>query len=290
MRFVIFGVIFLLAGAASPSGWAFDPIRLTFEEGFDLATEKRRAGDRPRLVTSAGRGASFDFTVDVGTEYQVWLDDKNAASGRRSLALKIYSKKNENVKDKIELNIVKHTDDGKLTLGSSPRFVSFNFMLDPSYEAPRQWLIHFQAWQCCALLPPPFAIRVAPKKDVRGEVEFRFVVRDDKLHQSDERSEGVEVHRMTVPRGKWQTMVLELAPSAKALGKQGRIVAWYNGNEVLNYKGDWGYEPQTKSSAAGTVQPDMALKIGIYRPRQTTVQTIYFDNVRYGPTYKSVTN
>jgi hypothetical protein len=58
------------------------------------------------------------------------------------------------------------------------RFVAFSFMLDPTYEAPKAWLIHFQAWQCRGG-HPPFTLEVAPGPDRMGPIDRSFGLRDD---------------------------------------------------------------------------------------------------------------
>jgi hypothetical protein len=278
-----FVAIFL--GLVCPAAWPFDPVRLDFEDGFQLDKYRFRGEERPLL---RGAARNFDFTVDPGTQYDVWLDTQNASAGRRALAMKIFSDRDDGVKDKIELNVVKHNEPEKLALeGNRARYVAFDFMLDPRYEAPRSWVIHFQAWQCCGK-PPPFAIRVAPKRDVNSEIEFRFLVRDDVTERTNPRSEGREIYRMTVARGRWNNMALWLEPSMNDDGRDGRVTLWYNGVQLLDYRGDWGYRPVPTRVQGHKLTADFAVKIGIYRPRQTTVQTIYIDNVRFGPTPASV--
>jgi hypothetical protein len=287
MRNLLAGFVACLLGGFPVPAWSFEPVQLSFETGFHLGRTVIRGSEQPRLH---GPTRSFDFTVDTGTQYDVWLDAKNAAASQRSLALKIYSDSDEGVKDKIELNVVKHNQPERLTIGDNgARYLSFDFMLDPEYEAPRAWVIHVQAWQCCGK-PPPFAIRVAPKAHVRSEVEFRFLVRDDVTERTNPRSEGREIHRMTVPRGRWNNMAIFMQPSVGDDGRDGRLIVWYNRAQTLDYRGSWGYRSEQLTRQGRAMSPHMAVKIGIYRKRQATMQTIFVDNVRFGSTYESVMN
>lgn len=287
MRNFLAGFFLCLLAVLSLPAWSFDPVQLDFEERFLLNKAEVRGQEQPRL---RGPVRDFDFTVDTGTQYDVWLDARHAASGRRSLALKIYSERNENVKDKIELNIVKHNEPGRLTLDEDgARYLGFDFMLDRQYETPRGWALHVQAWQCCGL-NPPFAIFVVPSPDKNSEVEFRFVVRDDREQtKSAATSAGKEVYRLKVPRGEWNNMVIRMEPSHNDDTREGRLAMWFNKSLKFDYRGDWGYTPgQIARKRNKEMRPEMAIKVGIYRRRQATTQIIYFDNIRYGTTYDSV--
>lgn len=280
-------LLYFLAGTPLPA-WSLDSFKLDFEEGFQL--NKADVAGKASLKLR-GPARDFDFTIDAGTQYDVWVDAIHAAGGGRSLALKIYSDKDENVKDKIELNVVKHYDPERVRLGDNiSHYLSFDFMLDPKYEAPKSWVLHVQVWQCCGM-NPPFAIFVAPNTARNGDVEFRFVVRDDIEQRKDAAaSAGKEVYRMNIARGEWNNMIIKMDPSDDDDTKEGRLAMWYNGSLKFDYRGDWGYTPgQIAKKHNKEMLSDMAIKVGIYRRRQATTQILYFDNIRVGTTYDSVT-
>jgi hypothetical protein len=295
MRRLTASLVFFLTAGVSFAAWSFDPVHLTFEEGYQLNKVIVRGTEKPRL-RAPGRlpgttGNDFDFTVDPGSQYEVWLNPREAKTGRRSLAFRIHSDRNENIKDKIEMDFVKHDQkEQRLTMEpNNVRYLSFDFMLDRQYETPNAWALHVQVWQPRAG-PPPFAIFVVPGNNRNSDVQFSFVIRDDQVGGgSSSPSSGKEIYRMTIPRGEWNNMVIRMEPSANDDDRVGRLAMWHNSNEKFDYRGDWGYRAAGKIKGGRQAADFLVVKIGVYRRRQATAQTIYFDNVRYGTTFSSVT-
>jgi hypothetical protein len=287
------GILGALLAVACPVAWSFDAIRLTFEEGYRLESIAKRGKESfvleaPLPHRGAGR-REFPFVVgraSGSSELKAWLSPE-AASGRRSLAFMMQPARDHPGKEKIMMNVVNNRDEERLKLGAdNARYVGFDFMLDRTYEVPIYWVTHLQARQCCGD-QPPFAMKVVPGTDRGGEVEFRFVVRDDDDPKTSEG--GRDVYRMKVPRGQWNNIVFRLEPSHIRDGKEGRLSMWYNKVLKFEHRGDWGYNPDQKSARRGIqMSGDMFVGIGIYRKQQPTTQTILFDNVRYGTTLSSV--
>lgn len=248
---------------------------------------------RPRHPTDA-KGEPVRFTVDKGTQFRVWLDEAvpdkaaKATGSDRSLAVQIKADENVNEKDKILFHAIAHNGDHQIRLDSADdrRFISFDFMLDKTYQAPRNWVLHLQVWQCCERVPI-FTIHVAPSPNPNDPIQFVFYVLDD-AHSSTEPKEGVEIYRMNVSRGEWNHMILDLEPSPDGRSPEGHISMWRNGEKKLAWHGHWGYLSRTGSAGEPETTPAVGIDLGVYRRRQTTTQTIYFDNVRVGANEKSV--
>ena len=102
------------------------------------------------MIHGPAEFGSYPFTVDIGSDFKVWSDERVpenhlSRNGDRSLAISLTSKTDKNVKDKIFLDVVPH-QSSQHTLVSGPdneRFISFDMMLDKSYQVPRYWLIQF---------------------------------------------------------------------------------------------------------------------------------------------------
>jgi Ca-dependent carbohydrate-binding module xylan-binding/Polysaccharide lyase len=263
---------------------------------FDIAMPEAPSGvDRVQL------------RAEPGTDFTVWLD-QNTPSGSgqtgseevsQSLGLKITSTYQEAVKDKIMLSPVLYSYNDAILIDSQDtlRFVSFDFMLDPSYQNPQGWLIHMQAWQGTGF-SPPFTIQAAPNNDAMANVQFMFNIRDDAIQTAQFESLKT-IYTMPVSRGIWYNMVLELEPSFDGSPNPGLITAWLNGVQQFTYNGYWGYNPSSPPAWAPKADlpatwnaydaSEIGIEFGLYRGRQVTTQTIYFDNIRYGRTIESVT-
>jgi hypothetical protein len=243
--------------------------------------------------SSPSRQDQYTFVADIGTEFKVWLDKLSLGvratdTRSRALAFQITADTESNVKDKIVLNVVKtngpeHFD---LNAADTTHFLSFDFMLDRTYQAPHFWLLHMQVWQCCGGVPP-FAIHVAPTRNPSAPIELLFCVQDDSYRSVEHAGEpGRIIYRMIATREQWNTMVLALTPGTDETPSIGGVTMWLNKKLMFSWKGPWGFRP-TVNGERGT---SMGVDIGIYRRRQMGMQTIFFDNIRYGSTYNSVTS
>jgi hypothetical protein len=239
----------------------------------------------------SGKVSSRGFTVDIGTRFRVWLDE-NVPPGSdthdaRSLAIQIHSDQDINVKDKVLFDAIPFGSKQNIDLRSADttRYFSFSFMIDPSYETPKGWLLHLQAWQCCGG-HPPFAINVTPNQDKNSPIEFTFDVDDD---ISDAGTNPVKpIYKMPVQRGEWYTMTLKLQPRADDAIEPGEVQMWLNGESKFVYRGHWGFIPRDNGEGKGLRTSAIGIDVGVYRRRQTTTQTIYFDDIRYGDTLAAV--
>lgn len=227
-------------------------------------------------IPGAGQlDSASGFTADKGTEFAVWLDNKDShlIKNSRSLGIKITSETALNVKDKIVFSPIMHNSPRAIDIRARDRtrFVSFDFMLDQRYEVPTNWLIHFQAFQCCNSRPP-FSIQVMSGGDKAGDVIFIFYIIDDELNRLGS-THMRELFRQTVTRGFWNNMVLKLRPSPDE-DSAGDVEMWLNGEMKFAAEAHWGYEPDKVLH-----EPFIGFDIGIYRRRQKTTQIIYFDNI-----------
>jgi hypothetical protein len=279
-------------------GAATAELQLEFSDKFEIDRSRFATRDMSKPFYFSVIGPSFPgdpspdgfrFTVDKGTNFNVWLDPtvqphNRRGAGERSLAVQITADYDENVKDKIMFQINPKGGDKKLDIIEPvpSRFVRFDFMLDRDYDTPHNWLLHFQAWQCCGGVPP-FTIHVQPSNDKNSGIEFVFLVVDDKDRTANPFGMGREIYRMPVARGEWKSMALMLDPSFDDSGRPGEIAMWLDGDKKFDWRGNWGFRPeQSAPNHDGKMTPEMDLNLGVYRRRQTTTQTIYFNNIRFG--------
>lgn len=233
------------------------------------------------------------FTVDTGTSFNVWLDKQVPQSSEklanaRSLAIQITADHDENMKDKIFFDAVPHWSNQKMLVNGGPRYIAFDFMLDPHYELPTAWAIHLQAWQCCSG-HPPFAMSITPSKDKSGPAELFFGFRDDLLeHQKG--SPAKTIYSMNINRGEWNNFVLQLDPETDDSAQPGVLAMWLNGKPRFCFKAHWGFGPGRVGDDGHKITNAMGVDIGIYRRRQSTTQTVYFNNIRSGATFEAVSN
>ena len=229
-------------------------------------------------------GEPLTFVADIGTMFHVWLDKHvppaDDTPDARSLAIQISSEHDENVKDKIFFSPVHWHSARRIDIDSDQgHYFSFDYMLDPHYENPTFWAMHMQVIQCCAG-NPPLTMSVTPNPDKAGPVEISYGARDDEAENQRGRPQKT-IFKMQVQRGVWNHVVLFLLPTPDGSERQGRIVLWNNKDPARSYVGDWGYKPGGKVMGH-TFTNALGIDIGVYRRRQATTQTIYFDNINYG--------
>jgi hypothetical protein len=233
------------------------------------------------------------FTVDKGTTFKVWLDEQvsetlSKLENARSLAIQITADHDENAKDKIFLDAVPHWSNQKLIVNAGPRYFAFDFMLDPEYELPTAWAIHLQAWQCCGG-HPPFAMSITPSKDKNGPAELFFGFRDDLLEHKNG-SPAKTIFNMKVNRGDWNNFILQLDPETDNSAQPGVLALWLNGKPQFCFRAHWGFDPERVGDDGHKITNAMGIDIGVYRRRQSTTQTVYFNNIRSGTTFQAVSN
>lgn len=271
-------------------------LRFTSENEIDKSRFSGRDRSRPFFfkITGPREFGTYPFTVDIGSDFDVWLDRRvppsHAASPfDRSLAISLTSTEDRNTKDKVFLNAVPHQSLQRTTVDGwdNERFISFDLMLDKNYEKPLYWVIHFQAFQCCAG-HPPFVIRVVPEQTDDRFVTMEFAVANNESEASAF-GKFVQIGVIHLVRGQWTRFVLDLRPSSCVRGNLGKVVAWVDEKQVVNWNGCWGFTPDPASMIErGEVKQNIGFDIGIYRRRQPTTQTILLDNVKYGRTMNSV--
>ncbi|WP_412773597.1 heparin lyase I family protein [Nitrobacter sp.] len=299
-----FGVLSLCGGiialvyakeALSEQSGLISSLAFSLSDTIDTSKFSNRDLSKPFYFRIHGPAefGSYPFTVDIGSHFNVWLDERIPARRRlgnnaRSLAISLTSKDDRNVKDKIFLNAVPHQSSQHTLVSSldNERFISFDMMLDKSYQVPRYWLIHFQAYQCCAG-HPILVMRVNPVKSNDKEITLELAVSSD---ESERAAYGrpIVVGSFSVQRERWFHVVLDLEPAPCGV-RNGKVQASVDGVSIANWSGCWGYRPDRASVVEhGKITQNIGFDIGIYRRRQPTTQTIYVDNILYGTTSGSV--
>jgi hypothetical protein len=235
----------------------------------------------------------FPLHAQGDTQFKVWLDPKlppnqKNSPAARSLGIQITSNVNQPKKDKIVFALVP-VEDAKHLSADAPdnrRYVAFDFMLDPKYEKPTAWVMHFQAWQCCGG-HPPFTMEVLPGHDPAGPIDATFGIRDDAAENRRDHPRTV-LAGVRLKRGEWYNIVFQLEPQSDSSSRPGTLAMWLDGKKRFNYTGHWGYQPMETRVRDHLVHDQFSIELGIYRQRQTTTQTIYFQNLRYGKDLASV--
>jgi hypothetical protein len=228
----------------------------------------------------------FPLHAEGDTHFKVWLDPKvpvqqNPDRAARSLAVQITSDTDAHKKDKIFLALVPDDAANHLTEDAKDnmRFVSFDFMLDPHYEKPTAWAMHFQAWQCCGG-HPPFTMEVTPGADPKGPIDITFGLRDDIAENNPDHSRTL-LSSIRLKRGEWHNFAFALSPQSDNSKQQGMIAMWLDGKERFSFKGPWGYDPQQHTTRGHLVSDKIAIEFGVYRQRQRTTQTVYFQHLHF---------
>ena len=236
------------------------------------------------------------MTLEQSTEFWRTSDGYKSSHG---MALRIgreVRSATESKKSKIEINVVPVNDSNRIVLtNGTQRFLAFALKLDPhSYEAPRLPLLHFQVWQCCSsAATPALALHVVPEPldPNNGPINVFLVKRTDaNLAKPASPANGDRLRFVggadsaRLNRGEWYRFVFRLRPEPQSAGQ---ITMWLNGELALDYTGAWGYTPQPLSApqakySIAARQGNYAVKLGIYRHAQETIQQIYLDSIRWG--------
>ena len=233
----------------------------------------------------SGREIKAELHATPGTDYRVWLDRRvppvERLSDSRSLAIQITAKKVEHLPDKILLAVAPRLTPLQMdpNAAGNRRFMSFDFLLDPSYEVPVAWVLHMQVWQECGG-HPPFTMSVLPGSNKQGPVELVLGFRDDLIEEGPEAVDKI-IFRTTLDRGRWYHMDFELEPRPDHEAQPGLIRYWLDGIQRVDFKGHWGYDPEKPECQGREDNHVMAIELGTYRQRQNTTQTVLFDNIKY---------
>ena len=302
---------------------------LAFDEAFVIDAPTKLAGNGdPRPVLSFADGddiRSRSITVDKGSRYRTWLQSEVAAVDvvedcppncgieRDQLAFQIGKPAPDatHIKEKVMLPLTDPMNVGGTQIPTwsavpQPRYVSFDFMVDPSFEMSQLGLftIHFQLMQGSG--HPVFTMET---QRVGKRLDLVFYYTNDETEE-DFRCAGPaweydlyrrEFHRVQdVTPGEWKKYVFEFVapfggddPGGAPL-EPGRIAVdvgntgvwadtggafWgYRRNDGQPY--ECGYVPRPSHKMVGT--------IGIYRAAEDVTQTVHFDNVRFGTSHEAV--
>lgn len=244
------------------------------------------------------------------------------AEGRSALAFQLTNAgtAGDHVKEKVMMPLtdpknIAGTEIPMWTSTPRPRYVSFDFKVDPAFQLSDMdmFTIHFQLLQGGG--HPVFTMET--QRNPNGELDLVFYYTNDETEELFRCIDGnrwdydlyrVEFHRVrNIARDEWKKYVFEFIPphggtdpAANPLNP-GRIAVDVGGTGqfVATNGVFWGYKanpallPYTNvdSNCGWVNRPQATLKgsIGIYRPRETAVHTVYFDNVRFGTTLEAVT-
>lgn len=216
--------------------------------------------------------------------------------------------KDNSIQDKAFFRPVQVTHPKALAMNDGEpliRYFSFDFKFDRYYERSRTWTMHMQAYQEGG--GPALSLQMIRTTDAKTpaaqqELEMSVIALNDRVFNSFEppNSPSAIKHQgsfavidvcpktnIKFVREKWYNITLKMAPSAvvDSDGKEkGEIAFFVDGVLKCRYVGNWGFKPSDPSIP----HPAMALDLGIYRARTESQQMITFDNVKYGPTIKSV--
>lgn len=195
---------------------------------------------------------------------------------------------NYNIRDRHELCISQNLDVDALELNKR-RYLAFDFYIDPVSETPQNWMAICQAWQTCTETPPPFSIHVRsdaydPAYPDEDHVILDFEIRDDSMITGD----ATNVWSVTVEKGIWHNLILQLQPSPLNDGETGQMAIYYDREpgESADYvwAHDWGYSTSTPNIFGSTFD----VRVGVYRRKQMRAFSWFVDNIRFGPTKESV--
>jgi hypothetical protein len=271
-------------------------------EGETAIERQQRAGAERVVLHQKDRDIST--TWDPGTPYEFYPTEKSY-SGKLALGFRVnreHRPAGANEKSKFEINISRHDDDrlnqifgGQYILDDSrERFLGFAFRMDETYEQPVRWLLHMQIWQCCSNgTQPPLTFQALPQASADNEtIHFILLKRTDANLRNPPRSDNGERLRfedgkdfVALKKGQWYRLVFGLKPKPQADSdaNTGILSLWINGQPVLKHLGPWGYTPRASEDIVNAY----AVKVGVYRAAQDTMQQFAIDAIRWATTFEA---
>lgn len=270
---------------------------------------KSKESDFPDLTSTIAPGTNYSMGINSECVSDANLE-RCARDNSYFVRLNPNSrdlKKDNSIQDKALVRAVQTTHPKALAMDDGDpliRYFSFDFKFDRYYERSKSWTMHMQAFQEGG--GPALSLQMIRTLDFvtpahLQELEMSVIALNDRVfamkeepgspsaikHQSD--FGVIDVCRKTnikFEREKWYNITLKMAPSAQVGddGKEkGEIAFYVNGEFKCHYRGNWGFIPKPELP-----RPTMGLDLGVYRARSNTQQMIIFDNVKYGPTFKSI--
>jgi hypothetical protein len=226
-----------------------------------------------------------------------WLSPSQfyGASGR-SLAYKIPPTTapgviNNNASDKIQHRIVTGSRSDAPTFPtiagySGKKCLGFAFKLGDgtpgSFQSVGDRLLFFQFWQGIGsgIANPPLRFQLKPYNGNGGQIG-QIYTKNDSNAQGNE-AESTLLKEFPISRDTWHRLVIEALPSYPGDGGPlGYVKVWFNGAQIVNWSGHWGYKPASVGGGVG-INNRMDITTLIYRARQDRTHTIFFDNIKYG--------
>jgi hypothetical protein len=183
------------------------------------------------------------------------------------------------VKERLEHKISTASDPNGLHFGSQ-RVTSFAFMLDAATTKIDSSALFFQEWQGYPY-GPPVALKLTRASGAAFIV--RLAVRNMDTGPDSDQPDNV-IWTGELNAGEWYRFVISVKPGYPQT--EGELRLWLNGVSEIDWTGKIGYDPEQVAGALDGFDT----KFGLYQPSPNEGHSVYFDDVRFGATYESVTH
>ena len=268
LKRMIFGVLllFLLAGF----GYAVQHVSVGFEDPVQIIYGVNELGSGTEIIVYdkiVEDGETFyGITQKAGTN-RLWISETEAYKGTRSLAATCYAVDVDH-KDRAEFRSVQGVKDYALNFGQE-MFYGYAMKIDTNSTNPTAGMHIMQGYQnnSESQIPLTLSYHAVPEP---GIWLFNVYARTP-----------TETHRIgsiRIPLGAWTKLVWRLRPAHPGMD-DGLISLWVNDEQVFSWSGNWGHEPMDSTDQV------LDLRCGVYRGPCDRLQTIYYDQIKYGDSY-----
>jgi hypothetical protein len=258
----------MLANDADATVW--------YQALFDTATIN------PNLTLSES-GITYSI-ANVGNYNPPSLFTNGAYSGQ-SLSISLPKSVHESgVVDRFEYEWVQPTDSNAPHFDGVMRYFGIRFkIISAQTRMPTNGgVIVSQMWQGSPYAPPIRIDLIAPASP-RSPWPNRLWMQNSSTGQYTYNL-GVNLYSGTMPEDVWTLFVLGVRPGWSG---NGEIRFWVNGNLVIDYNGQVGYQPASQGGLPGTLD-GLMVKSGAYRNSGNPRIGFGFDNMKYGSSYSDV--
>jgi hypothetical protein len=139
-----------------------------------------------------------------------------------------------------------------------------------------------QMWQGSPYAPPIWIDIIAPANP-KNPWPNRLWIQNGTTGQYTS-NQGIKLYSGTIPEDVWTLFVLGVRPGWNG---NGEIRFWVNGNLVIDFNGQVGYQPVSQGGLPGTLD-GLMIKSGAYRNSGNPPISFGFDNMKYGSSYSDV--
>lgn len=257
-------------------------------------------------------------TVAPSTQYAFGIDSSCDVDQEKDRCLRdnsIFVRLNPNsrnqsidnsIQDKALFRFVSVDHKNSLAINTrdlSSKFLSFDFKLDRFYERSKSWTMLMQAFQEGVGGGPALDLRVERSQDNKTPLHQQEIIL--KLSaQTNDRSIPYDITQNTkrpliykdvcpntalkFERERWYNITLKMNPSVgfnpTTNQELGEVVLLVDGLKICQFKGNWGFQSLDPQKPLAR----MGIDLGLYRARTGSMQTVYYDNIKYGPSLTSV--